>query len=71
MKWKELNKMLLWDAFLEDYGDEVFDWSLRLILELFWEYSQDGSKAVAEFLQRRNLKLVQPQEKEIQKPRIT
>ena len=36
----------LWNAFLEDYADEVFDWPLRLILELFWHYCQDGSKAV-------------------------
>ncbi len=57
--------MELWDAFLEDHGDEVFNWSLRLTLEVFWEYCQDGSRAVAEFFRHRNLKLVQPQEKEI------
>jgi hypothetical protein len=55
----------IWNAFLEDYRDEVFDWSLRLTLEVFWEYCQDGNKAVAEFFRRRNLKLVQPQEREI------
>lgn len=39
----------LWDAFLEDYANEVFDWSLRLTLETFWHYCQDGSEAVAGF----------------------
>ncbi len=60
-----------WDAFLEDYGNEVFDWSLRLTLEVFWHYNlgpvsrQEGKEAVAEFFRRRNLKLVQPQEREL------
>lgn len=44
---------LLWEAFLEDYADEVFDWSLRFTLEIFWHYCQDGNKAVYEFLNNR------------------
>lgn len=39
----------LWDAFLEDYGNEVFDWTLRFTLEAFWHYCQDGSRAVSEW----------------------
>jgi len=42
--------MLLWDAFLEDYGNEIHDWTPRQLLEIFWHYCQDGSKAVHEFL---------------------
>jgi len=44
--------MQLWDAFLEDYKDEIFDWSPRQLLEIFWHYCQDGSKAVYEFLNK-------------------
>lgn len=40
----------LWDAFLEDYANEIFNWSLRYTLEIFWYYCQDGNKAVAKFL---------------------
>ena len=39
----------LWEAFLEDYANEIFNWSLRYTLEVFWHYCQDGSRAVAEF----------------------
>ena len=42
--------MQLWDAFLEDYGNEIHDRTLRQLLEIFWHYCQDGSKAVHEFL---------------------
>lgn len=42
--------MELWNVFLEDYADEVFDWSLRSMLEIFWHYCQDGSRAVHKFL---------------------
>ena len=43
----------LWDAFLEDYAAEIFNWSLRFTLEVFWHYCQDGSQAVHEFLNRK------------------
>ena len=39
-----------WDNFLKEYANEIFDWSLRFTLEVFWEYCQGGSKGVAEFL---------------------
>lgn len=39
----------LWNAFLEDYAEEVFDWSLRLTLETFFHYCQDGNRGVANF----------------------
>ena len=42
--------MELWNAFLEDYANEIFNWSLRQTLEIFWHYCQDGNKAVYEFL---------------------
>ena len=44
--------MELWNAFLEDYGNEIHDWSPRLMLELFWEFCQDGNRAVADRLKR-------------------
>ena len=40
----------LWEAFIEDYADEIHNWSTRLLLEIFWHYNEDGSRAVAEFL---------------------
>ena len=52
--------MLLWDAFLEDYGNEVFDWSLRFTLEAFWHYCQDGSRAVAKFIRHQSYETPQP-----------
>jgi hypothetical protein len=36
----------LWNAFIQDYRDEIFDWSIRTLLELFWYYCQDGNRAV-------------------------
>lgn len=36
----------LWDAFLEDYDQEIWDWSLRQTLEAFWHYCQNGNLAV-------------------------
>ncbi len=42
--------MTLWDAFIEDYADEIHGWSLRLTLEIFWHFCQDGTRAVKEFL---------------------
>lgn len=41
----------LWDAFIQDYGNEIFDWPLRRILKLFWYYCQDGCKAVEKYQQ--------------------
>ena len=38
--------MKLWDAFLEDYGNITFKYPLKDILELFWYYCQDGTRAV-------------------------
>jgi len=40
----------LWDAFLEDYANEVFNWSLRWTLEIFWHYCQDGKTSVKEYM---------------------
>lgn len=41
----------LWDAFLEDYPEEqFFGWELSFILELFWHYCQDGSRAANRIL---------------------
>jgi len=36
----------LWDAFIQDYANEIHDWSLRKTLKLFWHYCQDGCRAV-------------------------
>lgn len=38
--------MELWNAFLEDYNDNIQYWSLQKILRLFWYYCQDGRRAV-------------------------
>ena len=46
----------LWDAFIQDYQNEIFDWSTRETLEIFWYYCQDGSKAVFKLL-KENRKL--------------
>ena len=46
--------MKLWDAFLEDFNQEVWDWSLRQTLEAFWNYCDDGNKGVSEW-QKLNL----------------
>jgi hypothetical protein len=43
----------LWDAFLEDYYEEIWDWSLRLTLEIFWHYCQDGQKGVHKFFDKK------------------
>ena len=40
----------IWDAFLEDYKEQIPDWSIRYLLEAFWHYNQDGSKTCDEFL---------------------
>jgi len=45
--------MELWNAFLEDYADEVFNWSLRQTLEIFWHYNENGSESVADFFRQR------------------
>ena len=57
----------LWDAFLEDYANEIFDWTLRFTLEVFWHYCQDGSKGVVEFLKDRRLAAQKTKNKEISK----
>ncbi len=44
--------MQLWDAFLDDYGNEIHDWTPRQLLEIFWHFCQDGNKSVAEFLKK-------------------
>ena len=44
--------MELWDAFIEDYGNEIHGWSTRLLLEIFWHYCQDGNRAVKSFLDK-------------------
>ena len=53
----------LWDAFIQDYQNEIFDWSTRETLEIFWYYCQDGSKAVFKLL-KENRKL---RDKEIER----
>ena len=55
----------LWDAFIQDYQNEIFDWSTRETLEIFWYYCQDGSKAVFKLL-KENRKL---RDKEIERLR--
>ena len=40
----------LWNAFIQDYQNELFDWSTRELLEIFWHYCQDGDKAVYKLL---------------------
>jgi len=47
--------MLLWKAFTEDYKDRFPGWPLIFILEIFWHYCQDGSRAVDEFLTNQGL----------------
>ena len=42
----------LWEAFIEDYKEWLPNWSLRLTLEAFWHYCQNGSKECDEFLKR-------------------
>ena len=44
---------LLWNAFLEDFGEEIWDWTLRETLEAFWYYCENGPEAVAEWAKRR------------------
>lgn len=34
--------MKLWEAFIEDYYDEIQSWPLDLTLELFWTYCNGG-----------------------------
>ncbi len=44
---------LLWNAFLEDFDQEIWDWTLRETLEAFWYYCENGPEAVAEWAKRR------------------
>jgi len=45
----------LWEAFLEDYANEIFDWPLRFTLEAFWHYCQNGRRAVQELLANKSI----------------
>jgi len=36
----------LWDTFLDDYENEIFDWSPRIMLKTFWYYCDDGTRGV-------------------------
>ena len=47
----------LWNAFIEDYGNEIHDWTLRLILELFWYYCEDGKFGVQSCINQKIAKL--------------
>ncbi|MCK5639851.1 MAG: hypothetical protein KAJ19_03610 [Gammaproteobacteria bacterium] len=42
----------VWDAFLEDYAEEIFNWPIRVTLEAFWHYCRDGNKGVTAFLDK-------------------
>ena len=46
---------LLWNAFLEDFNQEIWDWTLREILEAFWYYCENGPEAVTEWAERRTV----------------
>ena len=50
---KEEMMVPLWDAFLEDFGKEIWDWTLREILKAFWYYCEYGPEAVTEWAERR------------------
>jgi len=39
--------MKLWDAFLEDYGNEVFDWPLRGIV--ISDYDHEIDRDISDF----------------------
>jgi len=41
-----------WDAFIKEYGKEIFNWSLIYTLEVFWHYCQGGEEDVYKFLER-------------------
>jgi len=41
--------MLLWDAFLEDYGNEIHDWTPRQLLEIFGTIAKMGVKLCMSF----------------------
>ena len=43
----------LWNAFLEDFDQEIWDWTLRETLEAFWCYCEYGSREVREWAKRR------------------
>ena len=43
----------LWDAFVQDYQDEISSWSTVKLLEIFWHYCQDGSRAVDKLLNKK------------------
>ena len=39
-------KRKLWDAYLDDYKNEIFDWSPRMMLKTFCYYCDDGIRGV-------------------------
>lgn len=39
-----------WDAFLNDYGQELHDLTMRQILEKFWRYCQRVNEIPAEII---------------------
>lgn len=45
----------LWDAFIQDYQNEIFNWSTRELLKIFWYYCQNGDKAVFKLLNERKI----------------
>jgi len=49
------NMLTLWDAFLENYNQEIRDWTLRETLEAFWHYCQGRNKSVCEWQNKRAL----------------
>lgn len=51
--------MTLWNAFLEDFDHEIWDWTLRETLEAFWHYCQDGNKSVVEWRKTRKNQSIQ------------
>ena len=42
----------LWDDFVENYKDELPNWSLLFTLEAFWHFCYSGDKACDGFLSR-------------------
>ena len=46
--------MKLWDAFIEDYGDELHDCSLRKALQLFYHFCKGGPGEVHRFINHEN-----------------
>ena len=45
----------IWEAFIEDYKDRLYNWPLSFTLEAFWHYCQDGSQECGDFLAEHGL----------------